>query len=194
MRILLSALCVLALGACGPSLAEQNPETVTDQSGTTFKWDCSKNNDCDLVRLGDVPPLPVCGDEDSTPGYSYSWGRFLEIYATCFFDGGWELSPPLGRITVCKDDSDCPQLVQYRDPYRFECRAGFCQSADHESFPPGALPKRREMLLLCYGSTPRSASAPTQLPSGLLAAVAEACPNESSPCVSIPEGCPDPRG
>lgn len=194
MRIPLCALCVLVLGACGPSLAEQNPETVTDQSGATFKWDCSKNNDCDVVRIGDDPPLPVCGGPDPNPGYSYAWRRFLEIYATCFFDGGWALRPTLGRVTVCEDDSDCPQLVQYKDPYRFECRAGFCQRADHQLFPPGELPGRRDMLLLCYGATPRSASAPTQPPPELLAAVAEACPDEHSPCVSIPAGCPDPRG
>lgn len=51
------------------------------------------------------------------------------------------------------------------------------------------------MLALCIGDAPRTLHGDDPWAT-LMPAIAAACPGDSinSPCLTIPEGCPDPRG
>lgn len=165
--------------------------TLRDQSRAEFAWICEGDDDCRIERIHDQPILPPC--IDSTPGYRYSWNRFFEITAMCTDpDGIWLEISSWGRKAVCEVDDDCPQIADPADPAAYECRAGYCQNADHGRYPPDVLPTWFDMYILCIGDDPRSDV--DGIPPDLEAALDAACPPGSTdPCEYIPEGCPDPR-
>ena len=95
------------------------------------------------------------------------------------------------RVVVCSDDDECPQLTTYSTPAHFECRAGFCQQA--EFFPLDELPDRDDMWMLCVGAALRGEE--PALDPDFAADFTASCPEQDdSACVSLPPGCPDPRG
>jgi hypothetical protein len=185
MRLPLLCLGALLLGGCGPTLDEQNPDTLKDQSGATWTWDCTGRH-CELG------PLPECPDEGDEPAVIWWGGRFFGIATSCTGPGSSHATDE--RFTVCTTDADCPRLTDYSNGPTYECRAGFCQRDDHAKFPPDQLPNEFDMAKLCYGATPRT-QRPASWPAELNAAVAAACPDEDplAPCESVPPGCPDPR-
>ena len=183
---------VSSLLACESSpltLEEANPTTLRDQSGAVFDWDCSgeERRSCKLSSIDGEPALPPC-DDPQKAGFSYSWGRFVELHAICSTNFGWGSIGGWERLTVCEADDECPQMLGVDQPQDYECRAGFCQNVDLEQFPAEQLPDWSTMLLLCTGDMPRY----QEFPADMVAAVNEACPDHGE-CFKFPEGCPDPR-
>lgn len=191
MRPSLQALCMAVLvSACGWALDLRNPDSLTDQSGATFRWDCSRDNDCYLS------PAPSCTSSNDNPAVNWAAGRFFHIAPSCSGPSSWASSDV--RFAICRSDSDCPQLIQYRDGPTYECRAGFCQHNDYDRFAtyaPEQLPSRHEMYTLCFGATPRAQNPTIWPPPELVVQVEQACPRDESgvPCERLPDGCPDPR-
>lgn len=186
-----AALLVLTVAACGDDPSPANPTELTDQSGAVFGWDCDDER-CALTRLDESPEAPDCGPI-LTPGYSYSWGHFMEITAVCADDEpGWVALPGWGRLVVCETDADCPTIIPSQDEY--VCNAGFCKDiAAAEHFD--TLPNRDQMTAICLGHLPRFELDPFTPSPELQAAIDEACPDEgNTPCLTVPAGCPDPRG
>ncbi|MBC8074091.1 MAG: hypothetical protein IAG13_37570 [Deltaproteobacteria bacterium] len=179
---------------CAPEDGD-DPSTfrITDQSGAEFLWTCTGDKDRDCVHriAGVSPPLPTC-DEGEVPGYSYRWGRFLQIFSYCDNDpddDGW-LFQPWYRAVVCEEDIDCPQELPKKV---YECRAGFCQRAERD---PAELPIRFDLIILCNGDEPRSE---TIEPLSVSPEVEAVCPDHDPGlyflqyCEDVPAGCPDPR-
>jgi hypothetical protein len=189
---------LLVLVACESSSREDDDLRIVDQSGAEFRWVCGGDDHCAVHRIAGVSPEGPSGCGGSTPDSIYTPYalRFFEVVGVCHGvspDGveGFGMGGNAGRYLVCETDDDCP--AAFYDQYRFamtadyECRAGFCQSADEA---PG-LPTRPEMLMLCTGEEPRYE--PYVVDPALDAALDAACPVDNAPCTSVPPGCPDPR-
>lgn len=185
-------LLALALAACDDP-EPYNPPQLEDQSGAVFDWSCNEQR-CFPKPIDGVPALPECGPNGLKPGYSYTWGLYINIAAMCADgSGGWGSFPEWSRTVVCESDADCPTIPHNDELDAYECNAGFCKlSSAADRFDE--LPLRHHMSQLCLGHVPRYE--PYEVTPELDAALAAACPGESddSPCVSVPEGCPDPRG
>lgn len=193
---------LLLLGGCSadPETLPEGTTRIIDQSDAEFLWVCQESNHhlCKVHRIAGVSPtLPTCR-VDEKPIYSYSWGRFVEVFAECTeADGtGW-LWGDWGRFVTCEQDEDCPQLERYGEAY--ECRAGFCQNVDLIAHPPG-LPNSNDLTMLCRGDTPRyepndhtADDYPTPMDLKLEAACPKLYDEPHAACDSIPDGCFDPR-
>lgn len=182
----------LVLAACNDGADEPaEPETIIDQSGAVFGWECDADS-CTITRVDGSPPPPdgMCGT--LKPAYSYSWGSIIEISAVCADAEGWVSLPGWGRFVVCEADADCPTVVSSGGADDYVCHAGFCRSVDSMAFFD-ELPNRWMMESLCFGERPRFEEFDDD---ALWAAIETACPGESinDPCNSIPNGCVDPRG
>lgn len=197
MRLVVASLVLSAPLACGDDAMVDggaiNPETVRDQSGAVFAWECDADGRCVVSRMGDSPPLPDCPDPDAPPDYRYAAGSFFEVLGVCVIGQGgaaWTANPTWGRYLTCAVDSDCPQLLHSEPPVEYACQVGFCRS---DAAPLDRLPGRDGMLSLCYGGTPRSPGV-TDYPADIQAKIAANCPeNAADPCEQVPLGCPDPR-
>jgi hypothetical protein len=192
MLIRRAVFATLVLAACndGPDAPVQ-PETITDQSGAVFGWKCDDTR-CYVERLEESPSLPDCGPEGK-PFYSYTWGDIIVITGGCpLGNGDWGSLPGWGRFVVCEEDADCPTVIDAGGADEYLCHAGFCRSVEGAGYHD-QLPNRWMMESMCFGHLPRFEEFDDP---ELSAAIAAACPGESinSPCDSIPEGCPDPRG
>lgn len=192
VRTIALLLFAVPIVACNePSDERAQPETITDQSGAVFGWTCDETR-CSVERIAGSPALPDCG-AGGDAFYSYAWGSFIEVTGACPVDDtGWASFPSWGRMVVCEADADCPTVIGQGAVDEYVCHAQFCRkAADVASFD--ALPNRWLMDYLCFGDRPRFE--PFDEPE-IEAAIAAACPGESinSRCLSIPEGCADPRG
>jgi hypothetical protein len=173
-----------------PDFDDDQPPKIRDQSGAEFGWSCTEGGHCEVQWVQTLrPPLPECG-AGTIPTYGHLWFRFIEVTAACALDedGAWQTRAGWGRLLVCEEDDDCPQLPDSFD--RFECSAGYCQRTSMSSGPP----RKEDLELLCTGQQPRFADIdPTP---DLAAAIDRACPNSTqdpdAPCLSIPPGCDDP--
>jgi len=144
---------VLSVAACvttsdRPTPAD-NPTELIDSSGASFGWSCDRNG-CEVVSEATTPPPPAC-DPTATPGYGFTARRFVAIAGMCdnTWFGRWQ------RPVACDANMDCPQLYQFSDVYRFECRNGLCQNADKGSYPIELI-TGDDAFLLCYGPFPRA--------------------------------------
>ena len=200
MALTRCALLMFAVAvACGSDDADHGFRVV-DQSDAPFFWSCTDDN-CDVHRIAGVsPPLPPCdvvfpgAEEPQTASYSYGWNRFISIVGRCRgADGAAGGLVDWSRYVVCDADDDCPPLLGYDDV--FECRAGFCQNVDRETYPPGP-PRRIDLERLCMGDGPRYEREPdgSSTTPEIRAVLDIACPGNDpqAPCASIPDGCPDP--
>lgn len=189
VALLVSALLLVACNDTSSKPAQ--PETITDQSGAVFGWSCDDTR-CYVERLDESPPLPDCGPEGKA-FYSYTWGSLIEITGGCPIDGkSWGSLPEWGRFVVCEADADCPTVIGQGHVDEYLCHAGLCRSVASAEYHDD-LPNRWMMEYLCFGDRPRFE--PFDDPD-LEAAIDVACPGDSinSPCLSIPDGCADPRG
>lgn len=193
MLIRRAVFAAIVLAACNDGADEPvQPETIRDQSGAVFGWECDADS-CRVTRVEGSPPLPDCG-ADGQAIYSYSWGSLIEITAACKFDDmpGWGALGGWGRFVVCEEDADCPSVVSGSGRDEYLCHAGLCRSVatveEHDD-----LPNRWMMPNLCFGEQPRFE--PYSDPD-TWAAIEAACPGESinDACNAIPAGCVDPRG
>ncbi|HLT38656.1 MAG TPA: hypothetical protein VK034_20350 [Enhygromyxa sp.] len=184
---LLIAICLLSPSMLGCS---DQPSVLVDTSGARFDWRCSKGV-CELGLLPETPePMPC--PEDSSPGYSYAWGRFIEIVSVCGFPegGGWSATPGDGRYLACEVDDDCPQLDFYESPDFYECSAGLCQNVDVDQFPRDAAIPQWAALPLCLADSAR-AEADWFGVSGLL--TAHCGPDSADLCeLPLPDPCWQP--
>jgi hypothetical protein len=176
--------------ACSPFEREDPHPRIIDQSGAEFFWVCTQQS-CEVHRIAGVsPPLPECLPREEAE-YGVSVARFFAIAATCVEEGYFPFIIE-ERFVVCDDDADCPQIEQEEFGALYECRAGFCQNIDTETYPLG-LPDARDLERLCTGHVLRGGD--DRPSSELEAAIAVACPVDDyrTPCESIPSACPDPR-
>lgn len=179
------AILAFAVG-CRPGPAD-NPPSLTDTTTAEFAWRCVDDG-CDLGALAETPPaLPV---GSSGVGYEEVWGRFFHICSAFGIDGeeGWGMAPGVCRATTCADDSDCPQVFQFRDVAEFECAEGMCQARDISAHARDRLDVI-DAQSLCFATAPRSATADQSAPdvAAALAAIDDACDNDGA--CSIPSEC-----
>jgi hypothetical protein len=180
---LLFAMGIASL-ACG---CLDQPEFIIDTTGARFDWRCNKD-DCAFGLLPETPaPLP-CGDDELEPGYSYIWGRFIEIVSVCGGDFGWASFYGNGRLVACDEDQDCPQLDFFDPPSSYECRAGVCQNVDLSQFPSDAI-SESDAVALCLAEIPRGEANLAQVQ----ALLADHCGEFAEGCaLPLPESCWQP--
>ena len=131
------------MDASRPTAAD-NPNTLVDSSNATFGWICDSLG-CVIVPEPNTPPIPPC-EVGQVGGYGFMVGRFVTILGSCdnASFGNWQ------RPVACVVDNDCPQLYQFSDAYRFECRQGLCQNADRVRFALDVVIEE-DAFRLCYG-------------------------------------------
>jgi hypothetical protein len=183
---LLLALC---LSTSALACSDQ-PEMLVDTSDARFEWRCSK----DVCEFGVLPetPEPVWCPEADVPGYSYVWGRFIEVLSVCGDpDGsGWSAGYGDGRFLACDADEDCPQLDFYEHPSWYECSAGLCQNVDTERFPrDSGFVSQNEAVNLCLAEAPRAEGDIV----AIQALILYHCGPNSAPCpLPLPDPCWQP--
>lgn len=182
---------VVALGLSSLMMAcSDQPEVLVDTSGARFGWECSKGA-CELRVLPESPD-PVWYPETCDPGYSYVWGRFVEIVAVCGFDdgSGWSSGYGDGRFLACDADEDCPQLDFHEHPSLYECSAGLCQNVDTETFPrDSGFVLENEAVALCLAETPRDEADLAEVQ----ALLANHCGPSAQQCpLPLPDSCWQP--
>lgn len=178
---------LVAVASCGDG--GDDPSEIADTSGARFAWQCTDH--CRPGLEQGTPPLPAC--ESGMPLYAWDLDRFINISAACTTStGGWVSADYLSRPVACETSSDCPQFTGPSHVY--ECRAGICQSADVETYPPDVV--TWEMAdELCYAGLPRG---DTLDPVGAAAQqvsvwLGSACPSMAGGCtLPLPGTCLQP--
>jgi hypothetical protein len=179
------------LAACEEPEAESTPRVLTDQAGGEFFWGCNKNGlKCEVHRIAGVsPPLPEC--EAGIGYYRGSGRRFFSVTAVCPRGPDDFERRDIDRFLTCETDDACPTIAEAGKMW--ECRAGLCQLHSQTGLSAG-MPTVGELETLCIGPVPHFADWRPRYDE-LLPRIEAACPGDhyQAPCISIPEGCADPR-
>lgn len=179
---MLGLVVMLGLG-CSSEGDEPSSLRIRDSTGAGFDWVCHAEG-CEVEAVEGSPPLPACAP-GLMPAFLGNPGRFFMVRGTCVMgDGADELVDE--RILACDLDDDCPETFE-GDAY--ECRAGLCQSADHETYPPEAVPSWAEIFRLCRAESDWY----SPLEMGLFDQVDAACPEgREEACQEVPAECAQP--